>query len=173
MDPSLKSTSDWSVKTSNNKYETNNYYRWLSQWSNSMDQSEHSNYFYLLIYFVISMVYGLNAFGYTILVVIGALRASVKIHDSMLYRVLRAPVSFFDTTPIGKRDLFFMNEFLTCSLHAGRILNRFNKDQSNIDDQLSYAVTATFRIFFYVAATIIVISLVTPAFLGIVLPLGT
>jgi ABC-type multidrug transport system fused ATPase/permease subunit len=138
MDPSLKSTSDW----------------WLSQWSNSMDQSEHSNYFYLLIYFVISMVYGLDAFGYTILVVIGALRASVKIHDSMLYRVLRAPVSFFDTTPIG------------------RILNRFNKDQSNIDDQLSYAVTATFRIFFYVAATIIVISLVTPAFLGIVLPLA-
>lgn len=110
MDPSLKSTSDWSVKTSNNKHQTNNYHRWLSQWSNSMDQSEHSNYFYLLIYFVISMVYGLDAFGYTILVVIGALRASVKIHDSMLYRVLRAPVSFFDTTPIGKRDLLFVHE---------------------------------------------------------------
>jgi ABC-type multidrug transport system fused ATPase/permease subunit len=171
MDPSLKSTSDWSVKTSNNKHQTNNYHRWLSQWSNSMDQSEHSNYFYLLIYFVISMVYGLDAFGYTILVVIGALRASVKIHDSMLYRVLRAPVSFFDTTPIGKRDLF-VHEWISDVYFAGRILNRFNKDQSNIDDQLSYAVTATFRIFFYVAATIIVISLVTPAFLGIVLPLG-
>lgn len=53
------------------------------------------------------MVYGLDAFGYTTLIVLGALRASVKIHDNMLYRVLRAPVSFFDTTPIGKSDRFF------------------------------------------------------------------
>ena len=40
---------------------------------------------------------------------IGSLKASKTLHDGMLRNVLRSPMSFFDTTPLG------------------RILNRFSK----------------------------------------------
>jgi ABC-type multidrug transport system fused ATPase/permease subunit len=40
---------------------------------------------------------------------LGTLTAARTMHDSMLWRIVRAPMSFFDTTPLG------------------RILNRFSK----------------------------------------------
>ena len=46
------------------------------------------------------------------------LTASTKLHDQVFAKVLRSPMSFFDTTPVG------------------RILNRFAKDQ---DDGMSCA----------------------------------
>lgn len=51
-----------------------------------------------------------------------AARAATRIHNLVAARVLRAPLSFFHTNP------------------AGRILNRFSKDQGHIDDQLPMAM---------------------------------
>ena len=45
-----------------------------------------------------------------------ALRASGNLHDQMTNAVLKAPVLFFDTNPVG------------------RILNRFSKDVGCMDD---------------------------------------
>lgn len=47
-----------------------------------------------------------------------ALRAGTRLNARMLAHVLRAPLSFFHTTP------------------TGRILNCFSKDQGSIDEQL-------------------------------------
>ena len=38
---------------------------------------------------------------FTILSTQSRARAARKLHESMLYHVLRAPMSFFETTPIG------------------------------------------------------------------------
>ena len=46
------------------------------------------------------------------------MRASVRLHNRVFARMLRAPVAFFDTNP------------------AGRILNRFTKDMGLIDESL-------------------------------------
>jgi ABC-type multidrug transport system fused ATPase/permease subunit len=47
-----------------------------------------------------------------------SMRASTRMHDAMVRRVLRAPLSFFHTTPVG------------------RILNRFSNDLGRVDDQV-------------------------------------
>ena len=47
-----------------------------------------------------------------------ALAASTRLNGKMLRAVLRAPLSFFHTTP------------------TGRILNVFSKDQGSVDEQL-------------------------------------
>lgn len=55
----------------------------------------------------------------TITLYIGAIRAANKFHHRMLLRVLRCPLSFFDTTPIG------------------RVLNRFSQDITTIDQEVT------------------------------------
>jgi len=57
------------------------------------------------------------------------LRAASSLHDRVLERVLRAPVSFFDATPVG------------------RILNRFGKDQEVLDSELPTALQACGELF--------------------------
>ncbi len=54
---------------------------------------------------------------------LGGLNSAKSLHDEMLVRVFHAPMSFFDTTPVG------------------RVLNRFSKDQNAIDEQLFMAVS--------------------------------
>lgn len=49
---------------------------------------------------------------------LGALAASRYLHNCMLARILRAPQSFFDLTPIG------------------RLLSRFSDDLDEVDDDV-------------------------------------
>ena len=104
---------------------------------------------------------------------VGGIFASKTLHDKMLSSIMRAPMSFFDTTPLG------------------RILNRFSKDIYTIDEtipsSLRYIWTKLFgclvivsllpyRMFlmtlFSVISTILVIVITTPIFLVVILPLG-
>lgn len=60
----------------------------------------------------------------TLSLYIGTLRAARFIHNSLLKRVMRAPMEFFDTT-------------LT-----GRILNRFSNDVKEVDNDLPATLRA-------------------------------
>ena len=82
------------------------------------------------------------------------IRASRVFHANMLYNVLRSPMEFFDTTPMG------------------RILNRFSRDIETIDAIIPQLSSTWLMMVFAVLSTLIVISYSTPIFLAAILPLG-
>ncbi|CAG0920359.1 unnamed protein product [Notodromas monacha] len=49
---------------------------------------------------------------------VGTLKATNALHNKMLLRILQAPLSFFDSTPVG------------------RVVNRFSKDVETLDNQM-------------------------------------
>ena len=75
------------------------------------DSVEVDTAYYLGVYAVLSLGTSLAIMARTALVNAGVLRAAQRLHARMLRAVLRAPVRFFDTTPVG------------------RVLNRFAGDQ--------------------------------------------
>lgn len=85
---------------------------------------------------------------------LSTLRSSANLHFKMLVRILHAPMSFFDTTPVG------------------RIVNRFAKDVDVTDSLLPMNVELWLNSSFSVLATLIIISYSTPIFIAVILPVG-
>lgn len=81
------------------------------------------------------------------------IKASQNFFSQMLESTLRAPQSFFDTTPIG------------------RIINRFSKDMSTIDEELVLTMRMYIRNLAQIASTMIVISGVSPIFTLALVPI--
>lgn len=82
------------------------------------------------------------------------LSASLYMHSRLLQRVLGAPVSFFDTTPIG------------------RIINRFSSDLSTIDEMVPQTISQFTNSFFGCLGALVAIAIVTNgAFIVLMIPL--
>ncbi|KAF9956297.1 hypothetical protein BGZ65_002844 [Modicella reniformis] len=92
--------------------------------------------------------------NYTTEVVCG-IRASKILHDRLLTRILRLPMSFFDVTPMG------------------RIANRFSSDMNALDIQLPEEWNDLFAFISIIGGTLIVIAYSTPLFLIAIPPLIT
>ncbi|ODA81221.1 hypothetical protein RJ55_04185 [Drechmeria coniospora] len=130
---------------------------WLKEWSEN-NQSAGSNENigkYIGIYFA----FGIGSSALTvvqtlILWIFCSIEASRKLHERMANAIFRSPMSFFDTTP------------------TGRILNRFSSDIYRVDEVLA----RTFNMLFVNAAksgfTLVVISVSTPAFIALIIPLS-
>ena len=65
---------------------------------------------------------------------LAALKASENLHDEMTKAVIKAPVLFFDTNPVG------------------RILNRFSKDIGCMDDLLPAKFLFTVQLLLFIAS---------------------
>ncbi|CAJ1953935.1 unnamed protein product [Cylindrotheca closterium] len=72
------------------------------------------------------------------------IKASRTLHDGMTKAVLRAPISFFDTNPLG------------------RVLNRFSADVGSNDDMLPQTLLDFTVIFFMVMGTLVITVTVLP-----------
>lgn len=93
----------------------------------TISQDSHSLDYYFNIYVLITMISILLGVSRLVWLYYGSLRASRILHENLLNRVIRAPLRFFDTTPVG------------------RILNRFGRDFEDIDSTL----TRWYKIFFF------------------------
>eukprot|EP00731_Ephydatia_muelleri_P028699 Em0020g343a len=90
----------------------------------------------------------------TFSLVVAEIRASRVLHNTMLERLLRAPMHFFDTTPLG------------------RILNRFSKDVYTVDIEIPTTSDQFLMMLTEVFSIIVAILIAIPVFGLVVVPLG-
>ena len=131
---------------------------WLSYWSDDGLYPDRMNDTSLRtlrigVYGGLGLAESIFQFLANLVTFLATLKASSLLHNLMLERIMRAPMSFFDTTP------------------QGRILNRFTKDIDSLDT----AIRMNFRQFLYSIfrsiVTVVIISLESPVFLLFVIPL--
>ncbi|KAI9755932.1 MAG: hypothetical protein M1835_000778 [Candelina submexicana] len=104
---------------------------WLSFWTSN--KFGYSTGTYIGVYAALGLVQALLMFFFSVtLTMLGTKSSRVMLHRAIT-RVLRAPMSFFDTTPLG------------------RITNRFSKDVDIMDNNLTDAM----RMYFFTLAMII------------------
>lgn len=118
------------------------------------DPAPRSQWFYFQVYALLGLGIAVFQVFQNIFVAYATLKSSKKIHDGMLEHTLRSPMSFFDTTPIG------------------RVLNRLNSDIATVDEELPRVGTMAIRTVLTVGSIIIIIGSVTPIFLLILIPLS-
>ncbi|EON64929.1 hypothetical protein W97_04163 [Coniosporium apollinis CBS 100218] len=90
---------------------------WLSWWTS--DKFGYSDGQYIGVYAALGFVQALLMFIFSIMLTVFGTHASKVMLHRAIVRVLRAPMSFFDTTPLG------------------RITNRFSKDVDTMDNTLT------------------------------------
>nr|XP_058971200.1 multidrug resistance-associated protein 1-like [Pocillopora verrucosa] len=127
---------------------------WLAHWSAANVTTNHQRDFYLLIYGSIGSGQTLFTLLYSLALFIGAIRASRILHRKLIVNILRLPMMFFDTTPIG------------------RIMNRLSKDIYCIDVTIPLSLKSFLQMFFDVLGMLVAVSYATPLFLTVVPPLG-
>jgi ABC-type multidrug transport system fused ATPase/permease subunit len=112
-----------------------------------------SDTFYIVGYSIIGFTYVLLSFGRTMLVFFGGLHASRVLFEKLLASITSAKLRFSDTTPMG------------------RIMNRFSKDIETVDQETSWVLISVFSDILTVTTIVVLISVITPAFLlaGIVI----
>ncbi|TRY70687.1 hypothetical protein TCAL_10025 [Tigriopus californicus] len=104
-------------------------------------------WFYQTVYFLnlgIMVVIGLVK---GIVLAFQFLKGSSRLHDAMLHRVMRSPMSFFDATP------------------SGRILNRFSKDLDELDVRMPFFTEFVCQAILFCVTQISVVCFVYPYFL--------
>ncbi|KAL0104449.1 hypothetical protein PUN28_017289 [Cardiocondyla obscurior] len=133
---------------------------WLSVWSNdnhtvvndTLDTAKRD--MYLGVYGALGFGQAVASFFCDLAPQLGCWLAARQMHIVMLRAVMRAPLTFFDTTPIG------------------RIISRFAKDVDVLDTSLPPQISDTIYCLFEVIATLVVISYSTPIFIVVILPIG-
>lgn len=106
------------------------------------------------------IIYGCLVGGAFVFVVIRAygfllvsLRCSQRLHDKMVVAVLQAPVLFFDTNPVG------------------RVMNRFSKDISCLDELLPKAFLMSMQLVLLMLSGVLIPIVTNPWLLTVIAPL--
>lgn len=119
---------------------------WLSSWSmdkllpNGQQNISQRN-LRLKVFALLLLGEGIFSLATNIFMFKRTTNAAVNIHYDLLNRILKAPLSFFDITPIG------------------RIINRFSKDIDSVDAEIPSNFYFSLLIFFLFLSTIVVMEI--------------
>nr|QGP74115.1 ABCC transporter [Sedum alfredii] len=126
---------------------------WLSRWTDISSGTAHGPGFYNLVYALLSFGQVLVSLTNSFWLIISSLYAAKRLHDAMLKSILRAPMVFFHTNPLG------------------RIINRFAKDLGDIDRTVAPFVNMFLAQVSQLISTFVLIGVVSTASLWAILPL--
>ncbi|OTF69735.1 ABC transporter-like protein, partial [Euroglyphus maynei] len=131
---------------------------WLTDWSNDSlrPATELTNSLRIeriLVFATLGIIEVFFTFLGTLQASLGCVRASRILHNQMITHTIRAPMSFFDTTPLG------------------RILNRFTKDIDVVDLRLSPNIRLVIMQLYRTIVAFGLIGLEAPIILAFFLPL--
>lgn len=130
---------------------------WLMFWSrhNVENGSNQDIVFYVSIYAFLGIGSGFATLLRAVAMwTLCSIRASKKLHSEMAQGVLRSPLSFFETTPLG------------------RIINRFGQDMNKIDTALPRIFAALFGSLIKTMFTMIIICTTMPMFIIVIVVLS-
>ncbi|XP_020586974.1 ABC transporter C family member 2-like [Phalaenopsis equestris] len=126
---------------------------WLSVWTDRSSPKSHGAGFYNLIYALLSFGQVLVTLTNSYWLIISSLYAAKRLHDAMLNSILRAPMVFFHTNPLG------------------RVINRFAKDLGDIDRNVAVFVNMFLGQVSQLLSTFVLIGLVSTTSLWAIMPL--
>ncbi|XP_019430887.1 PREDICTED: ABC transporter C family member 2-like isoform X2 [Lupinus angustifolius] len=126
---------------------------WLSYWTDQGTSVGYNPSFYNLIYAALAFGQVMVTLSNSFWLILSSLRAARKLHEAMLHSILRAPMVFFHTNPLG------------------RIINRFAKDQGDIDRSVAPFVNMFLGQMFQLFSTFVLIGIVSTMSLWAIMPL--
>ncbi|XP_047331263.1 ABC transporter C family member 12-like [Impatiens glandulifera] len=126
---------------------------WLSVWTKQSSSSSKGPGFYILIYAILSFGQVLVTLANSFWLIKSSLHAARRLHDSMLESILRAPMVFFHTNPIG------------------RVINRFARDTGDIDRDVASFISSFMDKFCQLLSTFVLIAIVSTISLWAIMPL--
>ncbi|XP_034128604.1 multidrug resistance-associated protein 1 isoform X16 [Drosophila guanche] len=129
---------------------------WLAKWSNDkrVETDTGLRDMYLGVYGAFGFGQGLCNYGAAITLFTCTLHASSRVFHRLFNNLMHCPSEFFDTTP------------------KGRILDRCSNDINCLDLVMPINIRMVMSTGFQVLATIVVISMSTPIFLAVVVPIA-
>ncbi|CAI0410668.1 unnamed protein product [Linum tenue] len=127
--------------------------QWLSIWTNHSSSGSYNLPFFLSIYALLSLGQVSVTLGNSYWVITSSLHAAKRLHDSMLDSLLRAPMLFFHTNPLG------------------RVINRFAKDLGEIDRFVAGVANMFLKQVWQLLSTFALIGILSTLSLWAIMPL--
>ncbi|XP_069116792.1 ATP-binding cassette sub-family C member 10-like isoform X1 [Argopecten irradians] len=125
------------------------------RYDSTQTSGQSSLVYYMVVYACLSAVYSLFSLAREILFAYSGMNIAKTMHMSLLNTMLKAPMSFYDVTPVG------------------RILNRFSSDMGTIDDSISHMVMVVLSQLCEVVGTLVMVCYGMPWFIAIIIPVGS
>ncbi|KAK7322538.1 hypothetical protein VNO77_25923 [Canavalia gladiata] len=126
---------------------------WLSVWTSQDSTADYEPGYFLLIYALFSFGQVCVALANSYWLILSSFRAAKRLHDAMLDKILRVPLVFFQTNPVG------------------RIINRFAKDMGDIDTMVVNMVNLCLGQVWQLLSTFVLIGTVSTISLWAIMPL--